>query len=488
MGISSKINPIYHIGNLKLESFLWNLIIRRNASVSPISVYLHMRNHGVRPDFHTFPFLLSSFDKPIHHLPLGRRTHAHILLFGHDKDPFVRTCLVNMYSSCGDLSSAQRVFDESVSRDLPAWNSLVNAYSKTGFVDMARKVFDEMPQRNVISWSCMINGYVMSGRYKQALALFRDLLSPKQNEAFVVPNEFTMSTVLSACGRLGAFEQGKWVHAYIDRYQVEVDIVLGTSLIDMYAKCGSLERAKRVFDGLGTKKDVKAYSAMICCLAMYGLTQECFELFSEMTADSNNIHPNSVTFVGLLGACVHGGLINQGECYFAMMVERFGITPSIQHYGCMVDLYVRAGLIKEAESFIASMPMEPDVLIWGSLLSGSRMVGDIKTCEVALKRLIKLDPINSGAYVLLSNVYAKTGRWKEVKHIRQEMEVKGIKKVPGCSSIEVDGVIHEFVAGDDSKEEGERIYAMLDEIMQALREAGYVSDTREVLHEGDEER
>ncbi|CAB83139.1 putative protein [Arabidopsis thaliana] len=468
-------NPIFHIRHLKLESFLWNIIIRaivHNVSSpqrhSPISVYLRMRNHRVSPDFHTFPFLLPSFHNPLH-LPLGQRTHAQILLFGLDKDPFVRTSLLNMYSSCGDLRSAQRVFDDSGSKDLPAWNSVVNAYAKAGLIDDARKLFDEMPERNVISWSCLINGYVMCGKYKEALDLFREMQLPKPNEAFVRPNEFTMSTVLSACGRLGALEQGKWVHAYIDKYHVEIDIVLGTALIDMYAKCGSLERAKRVFNALGSKKDVKAYSAMICCLAMYGLTDECFQLFSEMTT-SDNINPNSVTFVGILGACVHRGLINEGKSYFKMMIEEFGITPSIQHYGCMVDLYGRSGLIKEAESFIASMPMEPDVLIWGSLLSGSRMLGDIKTCEGALKRLIELDPMNSGAYVLLSNVYAKTGRWME-----------GINKVPGCSYVEVEGVVHEFVVGDESQQESERIYAMLDEIMQRLREAGYVTDTKEVL-------
>ncbi|KAJ4884843.1 Pentatricopeptide repeat-containing protein [Raphanus sativus] len=487
------ITPIFHIRHLKLESFLWNLIIRatlhnHNLSPhSPISVYLRMRRHCVTPDFHTFPFLLPSFHDPTH-LPLGQRTHAQILLFGLHADPFVRTSLLNMYSSCGDLASAQRVFDHSLSKDLPAWNSVVNAYAKAGLVDAARKLFDEMPERNVISWSCLINGYVACGRNREALDLFRDMQSPGKNRAaFVRPNEFTLSAVLSACGRLGALEQGEWVHAYVDKYSVEIDVVLGTSLVDMYAKCGSLERAKRVFNALGGKKDVKAYSAMICCLAMHGLTEECFQLFSEMTT-VNNINPNSVTFVGVLGACVHGGLIDEGRSYFAMMIERFGITPSIHHYGCMVDLYGRAGLVEEAESLIASMPMEPDELIWGSLLSGSRMLGDVKTCEAALKRLIELDPMNSGAYVLLSNVYAKTGRWIEVKRIRQEMEVKGIKKVPGCSSVELDGVIYEFVVGDESQEESEGIYAMLDEVMQRLREeAGYVSDTKEVLRDLDEE-
>ncbi|XP_019056290.1 PREDICTED: pentatricopeptide repeat-containing protein At3g62890-like [Tarenaya hassleriana] len=444
-----------------------------------------MRRHGVIPDFHTFPFLLQFFDNPVHHR-IGQQSHVHILLFGFDEDPFVQTSLINMYSSCGDLGSARQVFNESVSPDLPAWNSVVDAYSRAGLIDVARELFDEMPKRNVISWSCMVNGYVMSGKYKEALDLFREMQLPRADGSFVRPNEFTMATVLLACGRLGALEQGKWIHAYIDRSAMEVDLVLATALIDMYAKCGSIERAKWVFNAMGRKKDVKAYSAMISGLAMHGHTKECFDLFSEMI--SNEINPNAVTFMGVLGACVHGGLVKEGKLYFAMMNEKFGITPSIQHYGCMVDLYGRAGLIQEAKSFIGSMPMEPDVLIWGSLLSGSRVIGDIETCEMALKNLIELDPSNSGAYVLLSNVYAKTGRWSEVKCIRDEMEAKGIKKLPGCSSVELDGIIHEFMAGDKSHEESEGIYAMHEEIMKRLRmEEGYVSDTKEVLLDLDEE-
>ncbi|KAL0724508.1 hypothetical protein Bca4012_039107 [Brassica carinata] len=387
MSISHTINPIFHIPHLKLESFLWNLIIRatlHNLSPhSPISVYLRMRRHRVAPDFHTFPFLLPSFHNPTH-LPLGQRTHAQILLFGLHTDPFVRTSLLNMYSSCGDLASAHRVFYHSVSKDLPAWNSVVNAYAKAGLIDVARKLFDEMPERNVISWSCLING--------KRLICFE---------------------------RCSALEQGEWVHAYVDKHEVEIDIVL----VHLSSTCTPNVEVCRERDVFSMPWEARKTSKP---------TAQC----------NNNINPNAVTFVGLLGACVHGGLIDEGRS---------------------------AGLIEEAERFIVSMPMEPDELIWGSLLSGSRILGDVKTCEAALKRLIELDPMNSGAYVLLSNV-------------------KGIKKVPGCSSVEVDGVIHEFVVGDESQEESESIYAMLDEIMQKLREeAGYVSDTKEVLLDLDEE-
>ncbi|CAL5352293.1 unnamed protein product [Camellia sinensis] len=388
-----------------------------------------------------------------------------------------------MYSACGNLGFAQHVFDEIVQPDLPSWNSIINANVKMGLVEIARKLFDEMPERNVISWSCMIDGYVRCGECTEALVLFREMQELETRD--VRPNEFTMSVVLSACGQLGALEHGKWVHAYIDKCGMEVDVVLGTSLIDMYAKCGSIERARWVFNSLGPNKNVMAWSAMISGLAMHGQSQECLDLFSKMT--KHGVRPNAVTFLGVLCACVHAGLVSEGESYFRRMSVEFGIMPLIQHYGCMVDLYGRAGLIEEAWNTIKSMPMEPDVLVWGAILSGSRMHGDIGTCEVAIKKLIELEPTNSGAYVLLSNIYAKTGRWKDVRHVRDIMEAKGIRKVPGCSMVEVGGVIHEFLVGDESRPETREIYMMLEEIMKRLKMEGYVGNTKEVLLDLDEE-
>lgn len=388
-----------------------------------------------------------------------------------------------MYSACGNLGFAQQVFDEIPQPDLPSRNSILNANVKVGRIDVARELFDEMPERNVISWSCMMSGYVSSGDGKEALALFREMLKGEAED--VRPNEFTMTVVLSACGQLGTLEHGKRAHAYIHKCGIEVNAVLGTSLIDMYAKCGSIERASWVFNNLGPNKDVIAWSAMISGLAMHGHSEQCLDLFSEML--NHGVRPNAITFVGLLCACVHGGLTSEGESYFQRMTIDFGITPLIQHYGCMVDLFGRAGRIEEAWNVINSMPMEPDVLVWGALLSGSRMHGDIRTCEIALKKLIGLETTNSGAYVLLSNMYAKTGRWEDARHIRDLMEAKGIQKVPGCSMVEVGGAIHEFFAADESHPEAKEIQSMLEEIMKRLKMEGYVGNTKEVLLDLDEE-
>ncbi|XP_059625661.1 pentatricopeptide repeat-containing protein At3g62890 [Cornus florida] len=489
----SPTHPTLNLSHPTIESFIWNTLIRAHVQAkarppttpffnSPLSIFLRMRFHSVQPDFHTFPFLLQSFTSPSS-LHSGLKIHAQIFKFGLACDPFVQTSLINMFSSCGNLGFAQQLFDEIPQPDLPSWNSIINANVKLGFINVARNLFDEMPKRNVISWSCMLSGYVRCGECKEALTLFREMQRMEVSD--VRPNQFTMSVVLSACGRLGALEHGKWAHAYIDKCGMKVDVVLGTCLIDMYAKCGSIDRARWVFDNLGPNKDVMAWSAMMSGLAMHGHGQECLDLFSKMM--NYGVRPNGVIFLGVLCACVHGGLVSEGNDYFNMMDKEFGISPLIQHYGCMVDLYGRAGLIDKAWDVVKSMPMEPDVIVWGALLSGSRMCGDIETCEVALKKLIELEPTNSSAYVLLSNVYAKMGRWKDARNVRSLMEANGIRKVPGCSLVEVGGVIHEFFVGDESHPDTREIYLMLDEIMNRLKINGYVTNTKEVLLDLDEE-
>ncbi|KAK7392306.1 hypothetical protein VNO78_20740 [Psophocarpus tetragonolobus] len=480
-------HPSLHLSQPNIESFVWNNLIRcstrsrvENPAFPPaLSIYLRMRLHSVLPDLHTFPFLLQS----INTLPRGRQLHAQIFLLGLANDPFVQTSLINLYSSCASLTFAHQVFHEIPLPDLPSWNAIIHANAKAGLIHIARTLFDQMPQRNVISWSSMIHGYVSCGEYKAALSLFRSFQMLECRE--LRPNEFTLSSVLSACARLGALQHGKWVHAYIDKTGMKIDVVLGTSLIEMYAKCGSIDRATCIFDNLGPEKDVKAWSAMIAAFAMHGFTEECFQLFARMVNDG--VRPNAVTFVAVLCACVHGGLVSEGSECFKRMMSEYGVSPTIQHYGCMVDLYSRAGRIEDALNAVKSMPMKPDVMIWGALLSGARMHGDVETCEVSIKKLLELDPTNSSAYVLLSNVYAKLGLWREVRHTRDLMEFRGIKKVPGCSLVEIDGVIREFFAGDNSHPETQDIYRMLEEIMKRLAKHGYTRNTGEVLLDLDEE-
>ncbi|XP_008789962.3 pentatricopeptide repeat-containing protein At3g62890 [Phoenix dactylifera] len=476
-------HPTLHLSHPTPDAFFWNSLIRAHPAVA-LSLYRRMLLHGVRPDLYTFPFLLLSFSSPSPLPPAALPLlHAHALLSGFASHPFVRTSLVSAYSHCSSLPLARRLFDEIPLPDLPSWNSIISAYLRAGLLISALQIFVKMPERNVVAWSCMIDGFVKCGDHRGALQLFRDM----QREAYVKPNEFTMSSVLAACAKLGALEHGKWAHAYIDRSGMKVNMVLGTSLIDMYAKCGSIDRARLVFDSLGPDKDkdIKAWSAMISGLAIHGLAMECLDLFLSMRGLA--VIPNAITFLGVLSACVHARLVNEGEKYFEQMVKEFGIDPMIQHYGCIVDLYARAGLIGKAWDVVNSMPMKPDVLIWGALLSGSRMHGDIETCKASIKQLIELEPTNSGAYVLLSNAYAKRGRWDDVRRVRNRMEELGIKKTPGCSLVEVHGHLHEFFVADRSHPEMREISLMLEEIMGRLTVAGYVGNTEEGLLDLDEE-
>ncbi|VFQ59617.1 unnamed protein product [Cuscuta campestris] len=474
-------HPTLNLSYPTLESFVWNTLIRAHvhhpsdSPFTPLSVFLRMRYHAVRPDTHTFPFLLQSFTSP-EYLSCGRSVHSLIIQLGLSDNVFVQTSLVNMYSSCGSFHLARQVFDEIPQPDSASWNSLLNGYVKAGMVIAARKAFDSMPSRNTVSWSCMMEGYVRSGQYMNALLLFRKM--QKTREELIIPNEFTMSVLLSACGKLGALEHGKWAHCYIEKRGMQIGNVLGTSLIDMYAKCGCIERAKFVFENLGPNKDVKAWTAMISGLAMNGHKEECLDLFSKVIG--SGVNPNGVTFISALSACVHSGAVALGKSIFEKMQNRYHISPSLQHYGCMVDLYARAGLLGEAWSLVESMPMQPDVLVWGSLLSGARTSGDIKTCEASLSKILELEPNNTGAHVLLANAYAKMGRWKDVRRVRAQMETKGIKKVPGCSLVEVDGTVHEFHVGDESQPDRMKIYMMLDEMLRRIRMEGYASNTEEV--------
>ncbi|XP_072985665.1 pentatricopeptide repeat-containing protein At3g62890 [Typha latifolia] len=468
-------HPSFHLSHPTPPSSVYNTLIRAHPpSLPPLSIYNRMLLHGVRPDLYTFPFLLSSFSSSSH-LPLLLSLHAHILLFGLSSLPFVATSLITSYSNCGSLLLARRVFDEIQLPDLPSRNAIIASYVKSSLLDDALQLFGQMPDRNVVTWSCMIDGFAKCGEYKEALRLFRHM-----GDAGVEPNHFTMSSVLSICGKMGALEQGKWAHAFIGRCGLDVNAVLGTALIDMYAKCGSIERAMKVFDDLPDRNDVMVWSAMISALAMHGLVQLCLNLFKRMMR--SGIEPNDVTFLGVLCSCVHGGLVTAGEEYFDQMREDFAIEPSIKHYGCMVDLYARAGLIHKAWDLVLSMPTKPDVLIWGALLSGSQTHGDTETCAAAVEQLTELEPTNTAAYVLLSNSYAKMGRFDEVRRVRSVMDDEvGVKKVPGSTSLEVDGCLHEFFAGDQSHPATRQIYLMLDEITARIRLAEHVDVFQDIV-------
>ncbi|MED6109645.1 putative pentatricopeptide repeat-containing protein [Stylosanthes scabra] len=341
-------------------------------------------------------------------------------------------------------------------------------------------MFDEMPHRDYIAWNAMVAGYAQCGRSREALELFREM----QVEG-VRLNEVSMVLVLSACTQLGALDQGRWAHAYVERSKLRMTVSLGTALVDMYAKCGDVDKAMEVFWEM-KERNVYTWSSAIGGLAMNGLGHESLHLFSIMKKDGL-VQPNEVTFISVLRGCSVVGLLEEGRRHFDSMRSLYGIEPRLEHYGLMVDLYGRSGLLNEALEFINTMPMKPHSGAWSALLHACRMHRNKEIGELAMNKIVELESKNDGAYVLLSNIYADYKNWEGVISLRQKMKAKGVKKLPGCSVIEVDGEVHEFIVGEKSHPRYDEIELKLEEVCRSLRIAGYVANTSSVLFDIEEE-
>ncbi|KAF2290186.1 hypothetical protein GH714_003954 [Hevea brasiliensis] len=502
-----------------------------------------MRRNGVDPDNHTFPLLLKSFLHLKNENPFP--IYAHIVKFGLDLNNFVRNSLITVFANCGHTGFARQMFDESEHKDVVTWtamidgyarngfpieglkcfkqmmllgvkvdevtvvsalsaagmtnnvwfgrcvhglyiqpvrvkwdvyvgSALVDMYSKCGYCDDARKVFDEMPVKNVVSWSAMIAGYVQCNRFKDALLLFEDMLM-----ADCRPNQTTLTSVLTASAQLGALDQGRWVHEYINRNSLEMNSIIATALIDMYAKCGCVGEAMLVFEKLPIK-NIYSWTAMINGLAMHGDALSSLNLFCRML--SSGVQPNGVTFIGVLSACAHGCLVNEGCELFELMKHRYHVEPNIDHYGCMIDILGRAGYLEEARKLIEEMPMEPSPGVWGTLFGACMIHKAFDLGEYIGNLLIRLQPNHSGRYALLANMYSANYRWDDAAYVRKIMKGKGVEKRPGFSWIEVNGSIHEFVAFDGSHSVTTGLYEMLDNILVQLKVADYLPET--MLYDG----
>lgn len=383
---------------------------------------------------------------------------------GLQDDPFIRNTVIHMYAHCGFLEEARLVFDGSSDCDVVAWNSMIMGLAKWGEIDEARRLFDQAPLRNAITWSSMTSGYVRNGRFVDAMKLFEEM-----QERGIEPNEFTLVSLLNASAHLGALKQGQWVHEYIKKSGTQLNAIVNTAIIDMYCRCGSIGKAYQVFRA-ATKKGLSCWNSMILGLARNGYAEEAIGLFSQL--ESSDFKPDEVSFLGVLTACNHAGFIDEATKYLLLMMERPEVKLSIKHYSCMVDLLGRAGFLEEAEELIRSMPMDPDAIIWGSLLSGSANHGKADMAERAAKNMIKLDPNESCAYVLMSNVLAGSNQHEEALEPRFSMKMRKIEKEPGASLIEVEGEVHEFVAGGRLHPRVEEIYCLLDELRLILQDVG----------------
>ncbi|XP_057967933.1 pentatricopeptide repeat-containing protein At1g08070, chloroplastic-like [Malania oleifera] len=524
---------------------LWNSMIRvslgHGNGVDFVSFYNVMLYNNVVPSKAVFTSILRSCAVNCA-TQIGEAFHSQMIKMGFPFDVILQTGLLDFYAKVGNLRSAERVFVEMPEKDVVAnnamvsalsmhghvkeardlfdempernscsWNSMITCYCKSGDIDSARLMFDRCPVKDVVSWNAMIDGYCKSEQLTLAQELFnqigsvkncvtwntmisgyvqcrefgRAILTFQQMQAENVrPTEVTMVSLLSACAHLGALDIGEWIHAYIRRKNFKMDVVLGNALIDMYCKCGSIEAAVDVFRGLPVR-NIFCWNSIIVGLGMHGYGQEAIDVFTSMKKEK--IHPDEVTFVGLLSGCSHSGLVSAGRKYFSQMRLRYGLEPRIEHYGCMVDLLGRAGLLKEALELVRTMPLNPNSVVWGSLLRACQIHKNTELCELVTRHLLELDPSDSGNYVFMSNLYASLNRWSDVGICRKLMIEKGAHKTPGCSSVEVDNIIHEFVAGDTSHSQFPLINAFLDEIAKELKAHGHKPDTTSVLHDIEEE-
>ncbi|KAG6472061.1 pentatricopeptide repeat-containing protein At5g66520-like [Zingiber officinale] len=495
------------------DAFLWNTFIRfhlqRGNHAESLGLLRRMRLcESVALDTFGLSLALQACGG-LGSFTIGETLHSLVVKLGFVLDVFVQTALVDMYGKVGAVVHARNVFDEMDVRDLVSYNVMLGMYVAGSYINEARKLFDEMPMRDLVTMNTMIHGYAKTGDLVAAQEIFdgtseRDLLSwssmisgyaqSRQSSnalrlfhemqlANVVPDEVTMGSVLSACGDTGALSMGRAMHRLIDKKRLSLDLRLGTALVDMYAKCGDIETSRNIFSELN-EKDVITWSSMILGLANHGHGKVAIDLFSDMI--SQGIQPNEITFVGVLSACGHIGLVTEGWAHFNSMEGVYCVLPKIEHYGCMVDLLGRAGQLEEAIGVIKDMPFKPDAVIWRALLNACRIHKNVELAEEATKNLVLLDPYVDGHYVLLSNIYAQANMWDGVSRIRKLLRSKCIKRIPGSSSIEVDNTVFEFVSGDASHPQSKEINEMVDEMMNKLKMAGYCPITSLVLQDIDE--
>ncbi|XP_010533968.1 PREDICTED: pentatricopeptide repeat-containing protein At4g02750 [Tarenaya hassleriana] len=426
------------------------------------------------------------------------------------RDVFTWTAMVSGYVQNGLVEEAREMFDEMPKRNEVSWNAMIAGYVHSKRMDMAKELFDVMPCRNVTSWNTMITGYAQCSNISEAKNLFdkmprRDPVSwaamvagysqcgysEEALNLFVQMereggrlNRSSFSSALSTCADIAALELGKQLHGRLVKVGYETGCFVGNALLLMYCKCGSIEEAYDAFEEIA-EKDVVSWNTMIAGYARHGFGEEALRVFESMKRQG--LRPDDATLVAVLSACSHTGLVDKGRQYFYKMTRDYGIKPNSQHYTCMVDLLGRAGCLEEAQNLMNDMPFEPDAATWGALLGASRIHGNTEVAETAAEKIFEMEPENPGMYILLSNLYAASARWSDVGKMRVRMRDKGVKKIPGFSWIEIQNKIHTFSVGDELHPERNEIYAFMEDLDLRLKKEGYVTSTRVVLHDVEEE-
>lgn len=471
------------LGMPKRDLVSWNSMIvgfaQGGYAENALDLFRRMEEENFRPNDVTLIGVLSACGKK-GDLEFGRWVHLYIKRERIKGNSILNNAILDMYVKCGSVEEAERLFDRMEDRDIISWTIMLVGYTRMGNFDAAKSIFRKMPYQDIAAWNALISAYEQSGNPREALVIFNELQLSKE----VKPDSVTLVCALSACAQLGAMGLGGWIHAYIENRGMKLTCHLTTALIDMYSKCGDLQKALEVFHSV-ENKDVFVWSSMIAGLAMHGCGKDAVNLFLKM--QEAKVKPNAITFINLLSACSHSGLVDEGRDFFNQMEPVYGVEPGIKQYSCLVDILGRAGHLEEAVSLIENMPITPEAPVWGALLGVCGLHGNLDLAEWACRKLLELEPQNHGAYVLLSNMYARSGEWDKVSELRKLLRSSGLKKEPGCSSVEADGVVHEFLVGDNSHPLSKKIYSKLDEMIARLRSVGYAPDKSHMLQLVEEE-
>lgn len=434
------------------------------SPVATFCCYLDMLDHGLAANNYTFPPLIKACAILVPNSRLtGRLVHAHVVKFGFHDDPFTISALIEFYSLVLEMETARLLFDRSPEKDVVVWTVMIDGYGKMGDVENARALFEEMPERNIISWSAMMAAYSRVSDFKEVLCLFEQM-----QEAGTKPNESVLVSVLTACAHLGAVTQGLWAHSYAKQNNLDLNAILATALVDMYSKCGYVESALAVFDGIANK-DAEAWNAMITGLSMNGFARKSLELFNKMASDG--MRPTETTFVAVLTACTHVKMVDEGLQLFDQMGTIYDVKPGLEHYACVVDLLARSGMVEEAEKFIEEKMGGLggwDANVWGALLGACRIHGNVEVGNRVWKKLAHMGVADCGTHVLSYNMYREAGWDMEAKKVRKMISKAGMKKKPGCSVIEVNGVVEEFLAGDLCHPQAQEIIKILDSFFKKV--------------------
>ncbi|XP_065030524.1 pentatricopeptide repeat-containing protein At2g44880-like [Musa acuminata AAA Group] len=391
-----------------------------------------------------------------------------------EKDTAAFNAMIDVFVKKGHMASARRLFDEMSDRNVVSWTSLISGYCKVGDMEAASVLFDAMPEKNLYSWNVMIGGHCQNRQPHQALELFRELQSTC---CLPQPDNVTLVSVLPAVADLGAIDLGRWIHSYARRKGLDQVITVSIGLVDMYAKCGDVCEARRVFDSMPIR-DTAAWNAMINGLAVNGRAKAALAVFTEMRRAG--VCPNEVTMIGVLSACSHGGLVEEGRRWFNEM-EALHVERRVEHYGCMVDLLGRSGRLGEAETLLEEIPCGPNGIVLSSLLFACGRHGDMERAERAMRRASAVEPGNWRNYVVMRNLYARKKKWRDVERMQEAVRDHGGKREAGCSVVEVGHRAWEFVSGDRVHPQSQSIYELLDELLQQIKGQGEEEEDRLIL-------